>query len=281
VFLGPLQVDTCSPELLRRTAAAARDSGALVQIHAAQSLVEFQEIRRRHGLSPVQLLAEVGLLGPHVSLAHCIFVGGHSWTATPVENDLALLADSGAHVAHCPTVFARGGVAMESLTRYLRAGVSLALGTDSFPQDIVQEMRSAALVSKILERDARAASAAEVFGLATLGGANLLQRSDLGRIAPDCQADLLFFDLERVNLHSARDPLRTIVYSASGADLARVMVAGRTVVERGRVLGADEAAVATAFEEVSARLYSTLPQIDWAGRGLEQIAPASLPAWQE
>jgi 5-methylthioadenosine/S-adenosylhomocysteine deaminase len=281
LFLGPLQVDTCSPELLRRTAQVARELGALVQIHTAQSLVEFQEVRRRNGLSPVQLLAEVGLLGPHVSLGHCVFISGHSWTATPAENDLSLLADSGTHVAHCPTVFARTGVALESLQRYLRAGVPLALGTDSYPQDIIQEMRNAALVCKLVERDARAGSAAEVFGLATLGGADLLQRPDLGRIAPDCQADLLFFDLERVNLHSARDPLRTIVYSASGADLARVIVAGRTVVERGRVLGADEAAVAAAFEGVAERLYATLPQVDWDGRGLEQIAPSSLPAWRD
>lgn len=277
LFLGPLQADTCSPDLLRSTAAASRELSALVQIHAAQSLVEFQEIRRRQGLSPIQLLDSVGLLGPHLSVAHCIFVAGHSWTATPPESDLQLLADSGTHVAHCPGVFARSGVALETLARYRRQGISLALGTDSFPQDQIQEMRLAALLAKVLERDARVASASEVFGLATLGGADLLQRPDLGRIAPGCQADLLFFDLERVNLVPSRDPLRTLVYSASGADLGRVMVAGQTVVEAGRVLGADERAVASAFEGVAARLMATVPRVDWAGRDLEAVAPLSLP----
>jgi 5-methylthioadenosine/S-adenosylhomocysteine deaminase len=281
LFLGPLQIDTCSPELLRRTAAAARELGALVQIHAGQSLVEFQEIRRRHGLTPIQFLDSVGLLGPRLSVAHCIFVAGHSWTATPAENDLELLADSGTFVAHCPNVFARGGVVMESLARYLGRGVKLALGTDSFPQDLIQEMRVASLLCKVLERDARVATAAQLFDLVTVGGADLLGRSDLGRLAPGCQADLLFFDLDRVNLHSARDPLRTLVYSATGADVCRVMAAGRTVVERGRVLGADESAVAVAFDGVARRLLAQLPQVDWAGRDLEQIAPSSLPPWDQ
>lgn len=280
-FLGPLQVDTCSPELLRRTADEARATGALVQIHASQSLVELQEIRRRHGLSPIQLLDSVGLLGPGLSVAHCLFIGGHSWSGTPAENDLQLLADSGTHVAHCPGVFARGGVALESLPRYRARGVRLAIGTDTFPQDTIVELRTAALLAKVVERDPRAATAAELFEIATLGGAELLRRPDLGRIAPGAQADLLFFDLDRVNLHSARDPLRSIVYSASGADLSRVMVAGRTVVERGRVLGADEPALAAAWEAAAERLFAKLPQVDWAGRTLEQIAPNSLPAFRE
>jgi cytosine/adenosine deaminase-related metal-dependent hydrolase len=281
LFLGPLQVDTCSPELLQRSAGAARELGALVQIHAGQSLVEFQEIRRRSGLTPIQLLDSVGLLGPHVSLAHCIFVAGHSWTATPAENDLQLLADSGTHVAHCPGVFARSGVALESLARYLRAGVRMALGTDSFPQDLLQEMRLAALLAKLVERDARVTTAGELFDLATLGGADLLDRPDLGRIAPGCQADLLYFSLDRVNLSPARDPLRNLVYSATGPDVARVMVGGRTVVDRGRVLGTDEPVVAAAFDKAAQRLWATLPGVDWARRDLEQLAPLSLPHWDD
>jgi 5-methylthioadenosine/S-adenosylhomocysteine deaminase len=278
-FLGPLQVDTCSPALLRRTRAEADRLGAVVQTHAAQSLQEFQEIGRRHGRTPIEALHDAGLCGPDVSVAHAIFRAGHSWTATPEGDDLALLAASGTSVAHCPMVFARSGVMLESLPRYLRAGVRVALGTDTMPQDLLGEMRLAAVLGKIAERDGGAASAAEVFRAATLGGADLLGRADLGRIAPGAQADLLFFDLARVTLTPCRDPLRTLVYSASPADLSRVMVAGRTVVEQGRVVGSDEAAVAAALDAVCARLWAALPGLDWAGRDADALSPPSLPRW--
>ncbi|SRR5579884_2481214 len=278
-FLGPLQVDTCSPALLRRTRAEADRLGTIVQIHAAQSLQEFQEIQRRQGRTPIEALHDTGLCGPDVSVAHAIFRAGHSWTATPEGDDLALLAASGTFVAHCPMVFARSAVMLESLPRYLRAGVRVALGTDTMPQDLLSEMRLAAVLGKIAERDGGAASAAEVFRAATLTGAELLGRADLGRIAPGAQADLLFFDLARVTLTPSRDPLRTLVYSASPADLSRVMVAGRTVVERGRVLASDEPALAEALAAVCARLWAKLPEQDWAGRSVDALSPPSLPPW--
>lgn len=280
-FLGPLQADTVSPQLLRQTRAWADRLGCRVQIHAAQSLQEFQEIARRHGRTPVGLLDDCGLLGADVSLAHAIFVAGHSWTATPAAGDLERLASTGTAVAHCPMVFARSGVALETLPRYLRAGVPIALGTDTVPQDMIQEMRLAALVGKLLERDARVATAADVFDAATLGGARLLGRDDLGRLAAGARADLLAFDLDRVTLASARDPLRTLVYSASPADLAWVMVDGRRVVERGRVLGADEPAVAAALEATVRGLWAALPDVDWAGRDLDRLSPPSLPRWED
>jgi cytosine/adenosine deaminase-related metal-dependent hydrolase len=278
-LLGPGQVDTCTPELLSATRRAADRLGVPVQIHASQSLQEFQEIGRRHGRTPLQHLHDTGLMGPDLSVAHTIFIAGHSWTAVPAEDDLQLLADSGTYVCHCPMVFARSAVTLESLPRYLRAGVRVAIGTDTIPQDILGEMRLAALLGKIAERDGGAAAAAEVYRAATLTGAALLDRPDLGRIAPGAQADLLFFDLDRVTMQSRRDPLRTLVYSAAPADIARVMVAGRTVVEHGRVLTADEPAVAAALADVTDRLWTRVPRVDWAGHGIDQLSLPSLPRW--
>ncbi len=278
-LLGPLQVDTCSLDLLRQTRRVADQLGARVQIHAAQSLLEFQKMRRRYGRTPIQVLHDLGLAGPDVSIAHGIFIAGHSWTASPAEDDLELLARSGSFVVHCPMVFARSGVTLESLPRYLRAGVRVAMGTDTMPQTLLEEMRLAALLGKINERDARVPTAGDVFEAATLTGAALLGRPDLGRVAVGAKADLLFFDLERVTLTPSRDPLRTLVYSSSPADISRVMVAGRTVVENGRVLGADEAAVASRLAEAAERLWARAPTIDWAGRSVDQLSPPTLPAW--
>jgi 5-methylthioadenosine/S-adenosylhomocysteine deaminase len=278
-LLGPLQVDTCTPELLRQTRQAADRLGVPIQIHAGQSLVEFQEIRRRYGRTPVQFLHDVGLCGPDVSIAHAVFIAGHSWTATPPEDDLELLARSGTTVAHCPQVFARTGVSLESLPAYLRAGVRVALGTDTFPQDLLHEARVAALIGKVAARDARVPSAASLFAAATLAGAEALRRADLGRIAPGARADLLVWSLRSVSMVPARDPLRTLLYSGSPAELQQVIVSGEVVVEDGRVLHADEAAVSTRLADALAQLWSRLPQADPAGRSVEQLSPTSLPRW--
>ncbi len=280
-FLGPAQIDTCTPELLRRTAELAESLDVPVQIHAAQSVVEFQEITRRHGKTPVELLAEVGLLGPRLIIGHCIYVSGHPEARYPSGRDLELLAASGASVAHCPWVFARRGAAMHSYPRYLRAGVNVALGTDTFPQDLLHEMRCAAVLGKLVEGDPRVATAADVFASATLAGARALRRDDLGRIAPGARADLLLFDLETLGMAPVRDPVRNLVFSATRQDLDTVIVDGRTVVTGGRVAGIDEARLARDLQAAAERLWPKIPERDWAKRRVEEISPPSFPEWRD
>jgi 5-methylthioadenosine/S-adenosylhomocysteine deaminase len=106
--LYPAQVDTCTGALLRESAAAARERRLPLQIHAAQSVVEFHEIMRRHGKTPIEWLRQVGMLGANAIIAHAIFLDHHSWLHWPTRNDLAHLAETGTTVAHCPTVFFRG-----------------------------------------------------------------------------------------------------------------------------------------------------------------------------
>jgi cytosine/adenosine deaminase-related metal-dependent hydrolase len=161
-FLGPAQIDTCTPELLRRTAERAATLDVPVTIHASQATIEFQEITRRYGRTPLEQLHEVGLLDRRLIISHCIFISGHPLVAFPGGRDLELLAASGAHVAHCPWVFGRRGILMQSYARYRRAGINVALGTDTFPQDMVHEMRQAAIFGKVAETDPRVATAADV-----------------------------------------------------------------------------------------------------------------------
>lgn len=278
-FLGPAQIDTCTPELLRKTAELAESLDVPVQIHAAQSVVEFQEITRRHGKTPVELLTDVGLLGPRLIIGHCIYVSGHPEVRFPGSRDLELLAAAGASVAHCPWVFGRRGATMHSYPRYLRAGINVALGTDTFPQDLLHEMRWAAVLGKVVEGDPRVATAGDVFTSATLGGARALRRDDLGRIAPGAKADLLLFNLDTLGMAPVRDPIRNLVFSATRQDLDTVLIDGRTVVKGGRIEGIDEATVARDLQAAAERLWAKIPERDWATRRVEEISPPSFPAW--
>ncbi|MDP9471701.1 MAG: amidohydrolase family protein, partial [Chloroflexota bacterium] len=179
-FLTPAQVDTCTEDLLRRSREAATSLGVPLALHASQSVPEFQEMTRRHGLTPIEWLRENGFLGPDVILGHAILPAGGSWVNYHGD-DIGILADTGTNVAHAVWVFARRGIAMESFARYLERGVNMTLATDTAPQSMIEAMRWTAVVSKIVDRRTEVATAADVFTAATLGGAKALGRDDLGR----------------------------------------------------------------------------------------------------
>src|SRR5579862_3769823 len=190
-MLYPAQLDTCTPELLQATKRTAAELGVGIQLHTTMNLVEFHKVLRERQVTPIQYLEGLGFLGPEVILGHCVFHAGHSWSHYPYVDDLAIVAGSGASVAHAPYKYAKMGLALESFDRYRHAGINLALGTDTFPQDMVSEMRLAALACRWVDGSFLAGKPRDVFRAATLGGASALGRDDLGRLAPGAKADIL------------------------------------------------------------------------------------------
>ena len=166
-FLSPSQVDTCSEALLRRSREAATAMGVPMALHTSQSVNEFQEMTRRHGVTPIEWLRDIGFLGPDVILGHAIVVAPGTWTNW-AGDDIGILAETGTNVAHCVWVFARRGIAMESFARYLARGVNMTLGTDTCPQSMIEGLRYTAVVSKIVDRQTEVATAADVFNAANL-----------------------------------------------------------------------------------------------------------------
>jgi 5-methylthioadenosine/S-adenosylhomocysteine deaminase len=278
-YFAPAQVDTCTPELLKEAKRRADEARRPYQVHTSQSVVEFNEMLARHGKTPVAWMHELGVLGPSTILGHAIIIGGSSWTNYP-GGDLALMGDAGCSVAHAVWVFARRGVAMESFARYKQAGVNMSLGTDTNPQSVIEAMRWAAVVSKMMERNTEATTAADVFDAATLGGARALGRDDLGRIAPGAKADLVLWKAASWRMTPLRDPIKNIVYNAADEDVDRVYVNGRVVVDGGRVLGADEPAILRALQAGGERMWPCMGKHDWAGRGADQLSPPAYPPWE-
>jgi len=277
-FFSPAQVDTCTPDLLRASKLAADERQRPWQVHASQSVVEFNEMLARHGKTPVAWLRDLGVLGPNAILGHAIVVGGSSWTNYPA-GDVAIMADAGCSVAHAVWVFARRGVVMESFAGYRRAGVNMSLGTDTNPQSVIEAMRWAAVVSKIVERQTEATTAAHVFDAATLGGARALGRDDLGRIAPGAKADLVLWKGASWCMTPLRDPVKNIVYNATAEDVDRVWVDGRLVVDGGRVRAADERAIFAALQAGGERMWPRMNRFDWAGRSADALSPQTYPEW--
>ena len=185
-FLFPARTDRCSDDQLRETMHQAHALGGVhVRSHFSEYLNEYREFKSRHPhRTMVEWLRDVGFLGPNVCLTHAIYIAGHSSTGEAAGDDLQILAESGTSLCHCPLVIARAGVALESFSRYVAAGVNLGIGTDTFPPTIAEEMRLAALVNKVVDRSRGAGTIEEVYNAATIGGARALGREDLGRLAP-------------------------------------------------------------------------------------------------
>jgi cytosine/adenosine deaminase-related metal-dependent hydrolase len=279
-FLTPSQVDTCSEELLRRSRDAASSLGVPLALHTSQSVNEFQEMTRRHAKSPIEWLRDIGFLGPDVILGHAIILAGGTW-ANYHGDDLAILAESGTNVAHAVWVFARRGIAMESFARYLERGVNMTLATDTAPQSMIEAMRWAAAISKIVDRRTEIATAADVFNAATLGGAKALGRDDLGRIAPGAKADLLLWEGESLFMAPLRDPIKNIVYSAQAEDLTTVIIDGQIVMRDRLIPGVDIPSLAHDLQAAAERMWAKLPQGDWADRDVDTLSPQSFPPFAE
>ena len=143
-----------------------------IHIHAGGNFREFLEILNKYRKPVAEYLADVGILGPRTTLGHMAITGGHSRVDYPRGDELKILAETGATIGHCPHKCAKMAFAMESFDQYLEAGVRIGLGTDTYPLDIVSEMRYASLISRLVDRNASGASAADVFNAATIGGAN-------------------------------------------------------------------------------------------------------------
>lgn len=270
----------CAPgALLPEALALARRHGVRLTLHFAEQLVEFLDTVRETGRTPVQRLADLGVLGDDVLLAHALYVAGHHTVSHPYADDLELLGGSGTHVAHSPTAFARRGLAMESFDRYRAAGVAMAMGTDVYPMDLFAEMRMASIACKLVDDHHEAAPARSVFDAATLGGAAALGRDDLGRLAPGAAADVVALDLECLQFGPIHDPIRALVHLATPAQVKRVVVAGRTVVDADGLVGHDEREIARAAARSARRVWDGFAGYHWAGRGVDEAFPPSLRPW--
>jgi len=229
-MLSPDRVETCTPDLLRRTADASRDLGVPVRLHCCQSKLETDLVRALHGMTAPEWLRSLGFLSPRALLPHGTWAAGQ---------DFEIMRDAGATLVHCPLVSARGGSVLRSFARCRAMGLRIGMGTDTWPPDMVLNLQYGLILSRVAENDASAARAADLFDAATIHGADALGRPDLGRLQPGAAADLSVFAMPHSYLGNSLDPIQALLIEGSGHDVHTVVVAGRFVVENGRIPGFD------------------------------------------
>jgi cytosine/adenosine deaminase-related metal-dependent hydrolase len=231
----PRFILSCSAELMEAVTEQAR-RGARVHTHASEQEEEMDVVRSEIGRGDLEYFAEIGLTGPWLVLAHCVWL---------TESGMDEVARSGTHVTHCPASNLKLGSGLAPVRALLDRGINVALGADgaacSNRIDGWRQLWLAALVASARD-GAGTLHAREAFEIATLGGARALGLADrIGSVEVGKRADLLVVDA-RPHLPNG-DVYTMLVYSCRGADVRTVLVDGRVVVEDGRLLTLDVDAV--------------------------------------
>jgi cytosine/adenosine deaminase-related metal-dependent hydrolase len=267
-LLAPDRVETCTESLLRRSADAARDLDVPLRLHAAQGAMEMQTVHRLHGCTAPAWLARIGVLSPRL-------IAPHATHAT--DADLALYAENGVAIAHCPLVSARFGAVLQSFGRCRDKGITIGMGTDTAPADMVLNMAVGLMLARVADGDALAVTSADLFDAATLGGAKALGRADLGRLAPGCLADIAIFALDDLDMTPTIDPITTLIAGATARVTRATFVDGRLSMRDGQVAGLDLTAARTRAQSQFDRLVQRYPDRTWDHPPVDRIFPPSYP----
>jgi 5-methylthioadenosine/S-adenosylhomocysteine deaminase len=216
-----------------------------IHVHLHETQDEIRESQTRFGVRPFERMQRLGLLGPGLIAVHAVHLEPH---------EIALLRQTGSHVAHCPSSNLKLASGIAPVTALLDAGVNIGLGTDGAASnnrlDLFEEMRLAALLAKGAAGRPTAVPAHQALAMATLGAARALGLDpELGSITPGKRADLTAVNLAGLELSPCYHPASHLVYAAGREHVSHVWVGGRTLLDDGRLttLDAGELAAKAAY----------------------------------
>lgn len=242
---APHSLHAAAPKTIAAALEVAHELDTPCHLHLAEASYERDMISKRFGLTPVRLLADRGLLDEHLVAIHAVWLDDH---------EIDLLASAKVGVVHCPGANAFLGDGIARVLEMIDRGVRVALGPDggcaNNRQSVFDEMRMASLFAKATQTDGSALPAPQAFDLGTRAGGDLLGLA-VGAIAPGFYADLVALDLADLSLQPAGNMERHVVHSMQPSAVARVVVGGKTVVERGTPVGVDLAELRARIAEVT------------------------------
>ncbi|MQA33598.1 amidohydrolase family protein [Modestobacter roseus] len=237
--IGPHAAYTVPLPVLTQAAEVAREHGMLLTTHVAETATEGNELLAQHGQSVPQLLAAHDVLGGRVLANHCVHMD---------DGDLELWREYDVAVAHCPGSNTKLASGTARLRDMLDLGIRVGMGTDGPASndnlDLFEDLRLAAQLARLRERDATALTAPEAFWLATGAAAAAIDREDLGQLTAGRRADLVHVDSEDIAFVPVGEPtdlLTHLVWSVGSRHVRDTWVAGRQVVRDGVSTTVDEA----------------------------------------
>jgi len=272
-FLAPARIQTCTIELLKQTRRYSDELNCPVRLHACQEDEEILFLKRMYDETPLSLLSKIGFLGPRTLIPHATHVGGHHPMLSNVQDELHLLGDTNTTVVHCPVIESRYGAVLNSFEKYQKAGINIALGTDTFPPDMIRVMDLALNLNKIMNGNQWSLDPGEIFNAATVYGANALGREDLGRLAPGAKADIIIVNLDPLRTGVVEDPIRTLIMNTSGWNINTVIINGKVVMENGEIPGLDQNTLRKKGQAYFDKMRSAYTCRDYKKRSVDKLFP--------
>ena len=234
---APHSIYTCSKKTIQDAAALGRKYHAPILMHVSEMKKEWEDSEKQNGMSPVQYLESIGVLGPDLVAAHCIFVD---------EADRKLLAERQVGCVHNPSSNMMIASGVSPVPEMRAAGIAVGLGTDgpagsNNDLDLMEEIDLAAKLAKISKMDPLALNAKAVVEMATIDGARALHmEKEIGSLEAGKKADLILISLDEPNAVPMYDVYAQVAYSLKGSDVETVVIGGRVVMRDRKLLTIDE-----------------------------------------
>ncbi|NWF51624.1 MAG: amidohydrolase family protein [Nitrospirae bacterium] len=237
--IAPHALYTCSSETLKRVRKVADFMNVPIHIHLSETRWEVEEIKRRHRMSPVEYLEDIGFLDERVVAAHCVWLD---------DSEIEILAKRKVGISHCIESNLKLSSGIAPVVEMLKAGVKVSLGTDGAASNndlnILSEMSTAAKVHKTYAEDPTALDAKTALLMATRWGAEVLGLGNItGSILEGKSADIVIANLKKPHLMPIYNIYSHIVYSMLSSDVEMVMVNGKIVINDGKLTTADESEI--------------------------------------
>jgi 5-methylthioadenosine/S-adenosylhomocysteine deaminase len=252
--VAPHSIYTCSEKTLEESAALARRNGVPILIHVAEARFELQQSREQHGATPVGYLERIGLLGPDVVAAHCVWVDAA---------DIAALVHFGVGCTNNPSSNMKTAAGVMPVPEMLAAGEAVGLATDGAAsnnnQDMFEEMDLAAKLQKITRMDPRALPAEQVVEMATIGGARAVHMDkEIGSLGTGKKADLILVDTTAPHATPMYNVYSELVYALKASDVKTVIIGGRVVMQDRHMLTLDEPEILAKAREYQKKISASL-----------------------
>lgn len=241
---------TCSKETLIKTKRLADKYHTLLQIHVSETRKEVEDITAQTGMPPVEYLHSIGLLDRNVIAAHCVWLN---------EKEVELMATSGTSIGHCPKSNLKLASGIADTDTYAKAGINVSLGTDGTASnntlDMVEEMRFAALLPKVVHYNPEAVNARAALQMATINGAKALGLDAItGSLEAGKSADLIFVHAASSNMIPVYDEYSAIVYAMNSKNVRSSMVNGEWIMKDRMLLHIDKEETLAAMERLASRV---------------------------
>lgn len=235
--LTPRFAVSCTEDLMTKVGVLAKEYGVHVHTHASESPGEIAIVKKLYGMKNVEYLHKIGLTGPNVILAHCIWLD---------DEEMMILKDTGTKIVHCPNSNLKLASGIAKIPEMLAKGMNVSIGADGAPcnnnLDIFNEMRTAALIQKVRLMDPTALPASDVFEMATLGGAKAMGlENEIGSLEDGKKADIAIVDFSGPHTTPSTkvDVVSHLVYACNAHDVLTTIVDGKVLMENRKLLTLD------------------------------------------